>query len=255
MNPVDRLQAIIRHRDYRLDPRLQYRAEYEWEDYSLHEMFARLTNSDEDWWRSKFEYDGFLRIWGLARAVDPENKGEVEDRLNSLRAGDVTIFTDDLRGHEAGEDYFAPNYDHTHFLTITVDLERPTDELLELVRKMIDSKRKQRGIRIRRTKSHAIDPWAVWDKMQEPENNLLKIARVMFGVTGNPAYNDETKRAYDRVQRAYAKALSMIEEVGIRRNKPPSDSGPIAKKAFMTFWGEMQHIRCHISNRGLASPK
>ena len=36
---------------------------------------------------------------------------------------------------------------------------------------------------------------------------------------GNPAYDQEMKRAYEQVSRAYQKAVTMIEEVGTSRNK------------------------------------
>jgi hypothetical protein len=55
--------------------------------------------------------------------------------------------------------------------------------------------------------------------MQAPGSNLLKITRAVCNVKGDPAYDERTKAAYDRVQRAYNKAVSMIEEVGNYRSK------------------------------------
>lgn len=222
MNPADRLQALIRHPDYRNDPRLKSRLKFDLDQFDLPGLFSKtgpLGHWDEEWWRGKCELDEFLRIWGLTRAVDPEDKIKVEAELKALRAGDASIFTDDLRGYDASENYYKPDADYGQFFSINVDLERPTGELLQLIRVMIDNKRRERGIRTKRSKPHAVDPWEVWDKAQIPGNTLLKIARLLFKVKGNPAYVEETKQAYDQVQRAYHKAVSMIEDVGKCRNK------------------------------------
>ena len=77
MNPVDRFEALIRHPNYRYDPRLQGRMEFELHKYDLPGLFAKsgpLGHWNEEWWREYFEYCQFLRIWGLNHAVDPENQ-------------------------------------------------------------------------------------------------------------------------------------------------------------------------------------
>jgi len=225
MNPVDRFQATIRHPDYRNDPRLSLREKNEFGRFDLPSLFSEggpLSRFNKEWCLRYAEYCHFLRIWGLRHAVYPGNSEEVAATLNDLRTGDASIFTDDLRGYDGSEDRYTPNSDHGHFLTINVDLERPTGELLELIGRMIDSKRRESRIKTKRTKSHGADPWDVWDKMQVPRNNLLKITHSLFKVNGNPTYDEKTKRVYDRVKRAYSKAISMIEEVGMSRNKVPS---------------------------------
>ena len=243
MKPVDRFQALIRHPDYRSDPRLQGRSRFDWDQYDLPGLMAKsgpFGHWNEEWWRGKCEYERFLGIWGLTHAVDPKNHEKVEVELNALRAGDVSIFKDDLRGHDGSEDYGNPDSDQGHFFSIIVDLEQPTGELLELIRKMIDTKRRERGIRTKRTKPRGVDPWDVWDKMQVPGNTLLKIARALFNVKGNPAYDEETKKAYDQVQRANRKAVSLIEEVGMRRNKP--DTEETIEAAWAVFAPDMKEI-------------
>ena len=55
--------------------------------------------------------------------------------------------------------------------------------------------------------------------MQKDGNTILKITRTLCHVEGNPAYVPKTKQAYEQVNRAYQKAVAMIEEVGTSRNK------------------------------------
>jgi hypothetical protein len=156
VNPVDRFNALLRHVDYRNDPRLQYKEKVELENYEFSELFGEdglLVHYNEDWWIEFIKHRAFLRIWGLTRAVDPQDRDDVEATLSALVAGDHSIFDDDVRAHDASEDYYKPDWNHDNFVELTVDLERPTEELLKLIRKLIDAKRKEKRIRTKRTKS------------------------------------------------------------------------------------------------------
>ena len=180
-----------------------------------------LPPSPKTWWQGWCEYNEFLRIWGLRYSVDRSNTEEVERELDRVRDGDLLIFERDLREHEvSGHDVVASS---ERFLTITINLERPTAELLELARSRINTQRKDRGIKTKRTKPHGADPWDVWDKMQVPGTKLLQITHTLFKVKGRPTYFEpediKTKRFYSQVERAYKKAVTLIEEVGKSRNE------------------------------------
>ncbi|MEP6890026.1 MAG: hypothetical protein ABI955_04950 [Nitrospirota bacterium] len=203
MNPVDRFQALIRHSDYRNDPRLAFG--------NLPVMDFKNVPYSADRMKIEFEYGEFLGIWGLRYSVDPENQESVKKTLTDLRAGDCSIFAEDLRVHDQSAAFSG------QFLTLKVSLEHPTKELLELIRRKIDIERTARGIKTKRKKHHNIDPWDVWDKAQAAQCNLLQVTHSLCKVEGDPAYDQNTKRAYDQVQRAYRKAVSMIEAVGNAR--------------------------------------
>ena len=219
MNPVDRLQALIRHPDYRRLAGLPYAQMLKigLHNFILENCLRPIPASHAE----KMEGIVFLRSWGLNSAVDPKDPEQTAAVLDALRAGNVSVFRGDLRVREASEhkDKIDPHPGRFYNINIWTDLECPTSELLTVVAKMANEERKRRGIKVKRAKPHGVDPWTVWDKKQAPGNTLLKITRTLCHVRGNPAYDPETKRAYEQVTRAYKKAGDMIKEVRASRNK------------------------------------
>ena len=217
MNPVDRFQALIRHPDYRRDATL-YNPTLK---IGLLNFVSEISvgQVSQERWREYVESYTFLRTWGLSRRVDPDNQEQVAAAQGVLQTGDVSIFWADPRFQDADrrEDTIDPG--RVCLISIYVDLERPMSELQTLFAAKVNEKRKEQGIKVKRTKPHGVDPWTVWDKMQPPGNTLLKITRTLCHVRGNPAYDPGTKRAYEQVTRAYQKAVAMIKEVGRSRNK------------------------------------
>lgn len=217
MTLVNRFQALIRHPDYRRDAKLYIPTLKIGLLNSMSEI-AYGNMSEERWCKVVKGYT-FLRIWGLDHVVDPNNQEQIAAVLGALRAGDVSIFWADPRSHDADNHEEKIDPGRGSLLRIYVNLERPTSELRALFATMVNKKRKEQGISVKRTKPHGVSPWTVWDMMQLPDNNPLKITRALCRVSGNPAYDEKTKQAYGQVTRAYQKAVAMIEEVGASRNK------------------------------------
>lgn len=217
MNPVDRFQALIRHPDYRRDARL-YGPTLKG---GLLDFMSEISGGhlSKERWREYVKGYTVLRSWGLDHAIDPENPAHIAAVLDALRAGDDSIFRDDLRVQDADKHEDAIDPKPRCFYNITVDLERPNSELQTIVARMVKKERKRRRITPKRTKPHGIDPWDVWDMKQVCGCSLLKITGTLCQVQGNPAYEPKTKRAYEQVTRAFQKAIAMIEEVGTSRNK------------------------------------
>ncbi len=222
MNPVDRFQALIRHPDCRkfarsphiqllklgLDAFLLSRT-FESHRCSLDEAVGAIN---------------FLRVWSINYFVNPGDTLHVKAEQDALHAGNALIFKHDLRARVASEEDAQRNPDHGHLLTIRVDLKTPTPELKVLIAAIIDKERKLRGVSKRKRKEHKLNPWRVWDMMQEPGNNLLKITHTLYGEQEHPAYHPETNKIYSQVKRAYMKAESLIKEVGGSRSKPLTEN-------------------------------
>jgi hypothetical protein len=217
MKPIDRFQALIRHPDYRRDARLYIPTLKIGLLNFVSEIAAQQVS--EERWRQLVKGYTFLRIWGLGRAVDPENPEQIAALLRALCAGDVSIFKADLRGYIAAEHEDKIDPGTGCYINICMDLERPTSELQTLFSMMIKRERKERRITPKRTKPHGVDPWTVWDMKQVRGNNFLKITRTLCHVQGNPAYDPKVKQSYEQVKRAHQKAVAMIKEVGTSCNK------------------------------------
>jgi hypothetical protein len=215
MNAEDRFQAILRHPAYRNDPRL-----------GLRRTFNLSGSAEEMRQFSKFwvatQYQAFLCAWGLTKAVEPDNKEEVDATLRDLRAGDTSIFMEQTTN--SGHSY--------HF---KADLERPLGDEAKRARKEMRAERKKRGITEKRTKPNMVDHWLVLDAMQIPGNSLASITRSLFDLSadvpvGSAACETSTRSLYLGVTRAYEKACGLIEEVG--RHLPPGYTGLIDARAF-----------------------
>lgn len=217
MNPVDRFQALLRHPDYRRDAKLYIPAL----KIGLLNFVSEIAQGSvsTERWRQIVKGYTFLRTWGLDHAVDPENTAQVTAVLNALYAGDVSVFKFDLRFQDAIKREGAIDPGHGCVISLYVDLETPMPDLKKLFAAKVNEMRNERVILPKKTKRHKADPWTVWDKMQEPGSNYLKITRSLFGVKGNPSYDEKTKQAYAQVTRAYRKAQALIKEVGASRNE------------------------------------
>lgn len=220
MNPVDRFQALIRHPDYRRHaslPSIQH-LKLGLDNFLLTRIFESNESSHDEGVKAIT----LLRTWGLDRTVDPGDEGNIAAVFDALKTHKASIFNHDLRARIVGGQRGKKGCGSGRFLTISVDLQSPTVELLPIVAVLINKERERQEIKTKRTKQHEVDPWKVWDMMQVPGNNLLKITRIIFGVQGNPTYDDdgEMTRSYKKVQRAYRKAESLIKEVGMSRSKP-----------------------------------
>jgi hypothetical protein len=219
MNQVDRFQALIRHPDYRNDTRRADRLKFDPFYGGLSRLFPReLTPSAaKAWCHRKTNYCDFIRVWGIAHPVDPENPKEISEALKALRSGDGSIFSNDFRVYETSELNGKPDQSTERHLTISVDLGRPTDELQQLFRTIVNRRRKEQDIKKNANRGFNAGPWKVWDEYQTNGNNLLKVARDLFGVKKNPTNDDRAMQVYRKVQRAHLEAVAMIEEVGRRR--------------------------------------
>lgn len=215
MNPINRFQAIIRHPEYRSDPRLSLRWTLNWD----------VPDQDAD---GKRNHLAFLLSWGITKAVRLENKEEVYETLRDLENGHPWIFINQTLVVDPAQLHSGP------LMNIPVDLKRPTNELLKELRWLIDSERKKRKILRTRTRPHMIDPWGTWDQMQIPGNTLFGIARSM---SREADWHWETAQYHLQIRRAYKKAVSMIEEVGqCRRNNPELVDGVLV--SFFTEAGK-----------------
>ncbi len=213
MNPSDRFQALIRHPLYREEARVYI---------PMYHLFKSTSKTSTEWESDPelLELTAWKMRWGLAFVLDPEDTAAIASVLDELRAGDTSIFSNDLRLLEA---FPRANRNSIHpgrhvLLSLYVDLERPTSELTKLFVDMVNQQRASWDVTAGRTRPYRVDPWKVWDMMQIPGNNLLQITRTICGVVGNPSYDDSTKQAYDQVTRAYEKANETIEKVGKSRN-------------------------------------
>ena len=101
MNPVDRLQALIRHPDYRKDAKLYIPTL----KIGLLNFVFEISSvpMQEGRWREIVRAYTFLRTWGLSRPIDPENSEQVALVLNALHSGDNSIFSRGLRVSDAAE--------------------------------------------------------------------------------------------------------------------------------------------------------
>ena len=94
MNPIDRFQALIRHPLYRQEARLYIPR-------------CHLFKSTPKTYRGPDSHTELLELtawkmrWGLAFVLDPEDTAAVASALNELRAGDTSIFSNDLRLFDA----------------------------------------------------------------------------------------------------------------------------------------------------------
>jgi hypothetical protein len=136
-----------------------------------------------------------------------------------MRAGDNPVFLNDLRAADTvkGEESIDPG--NGCMIVLRVDLHTPMPELRNFFATVISKKRHEQGIRGPRATQFKADPWRVWDGMQVPrKHRSLGVARDLFGVRGHPKTHEKAKRAVERINRAYAKAQCLIEEVGRSRN-------------------------------------
>ena len=92
-------------------------------------------------------------------------------------------------------------------------------ELKKLFARVVNQKKKEQGIRTKRSRPHKAEVWTVWGMMQTAERNRSrKVARNLFGVRGDPKTHRKAKNAVEQVNRAFQKAESLIQEVGNSRN-------------------------------------
>lgn len=98
-----------------------------------------------------------------------------------------------------------------HFITVTLPLTLPRETVLQLVSDIYDFySLPQEG---KRSKTFTVNPWEVWDRHEERGESLLKIAKDLFKVSGNPNYSDPVKNAQKSISRAYKKAQIYIQTV------------------------------------------
>jgi hypothetical protein len=226
MDPVDRFQALIRHPDYRNDPRLEDVLTFELTGFEFKKAFelgidvrylGRYFPHDElckpEWWQRLCAYVDFLECWGLCHGVDYKNPATVSVVLAAFRTGDDSIFTDDIRSYDTERGYIAMPTSSNITLSFSVDLLRPTKELVALFCKRIDTEKKRLETPTKRTKPRGIDVWQVWDGMQAPGMNLHRLAKTRHPGEESHAYSAPVKATYAQMARAHDHAVAMIKAV------------------------------------------
>jgi hypothetical protein len=224
MDPLDRLQALIRHPDYcRIvnHPSLR-RLQQGLDSY----LIERLWDKDDNYINA-IQGLSLLRVWGIDRTVDPGNKDRLMAEMNGLQSKTNPVFKDDLRARIVDLPSRQTTEGKNRFIAIMVDLKAPTVRLLPIIAAIINRERTKRSIKVGKKVPCELNPRDIWDRMQLPGNNLLRITRELFRVHGNLNY-DETEgnkisACYEKVKRAYHRAKSLIEEVGKSRREPLTD--------------------------------
>ncbi len=94
-------------------------------------------------------------------------------------------------------------------LCLLIDTSRPRDEIIKVLKEFI--KHHVNRTKARNKKTNEL-PWKIYN-MYQKEKNLLKIAQSLHEFKELPAYNTDADKFYRRVERAYKKALKMIDYV------------------------------------------
>jgi hypothetical protein len=105
-------------------------------------------------------------------------------------------------------------------INLTINLRAPKSEVISAVEgileyttrfhKIIEKSEKEKK---ERKREMSVDIWKVYDMHKKEGMSFLEITRLVFNVTGHPAYDPRVDSLYKQVKRAYHKAHRMIESV------------------------------------------
>lgn len=197
---LDKLLAINRHPEFIKDlqeykkirrlhnpnllPGMEYQIESKWG-----EPISRIMHAEKHRQRVKIGKNPFSCV-SVVTSIG-------EKPIVAFKSGDGK--TTKRRWNEGNYLYLKVDL-NSNRKTLRRDFLKVIDRYLE---RLNDSSRERENI---------IDQWAVYDKYQS-DKNLLKIARKLSGLKGNPTYNPQLEAFYRQVERALKKALKMIDSV------------------------------------------
>lgn len=100
-------------------------------------------------------------------------------------------------------------------LTLRFPLAHPVEDIDTVVRHLVRTHKATLGLASpQRIRGPKVDPWLVYRLHQQEKLSLLSITHRLFGTSGSPAYDDDVKRKYERVRRAYEFALAALDHIG-----------------------------------------
>ena len=216
--PYDRLAALAFHPGYRKEYKKLFPSPG---PLPLETIFNRSR-----------EVDMFKKRWGLEFVVDPE---DVECRLGNGIKRDVGggVFLDYhehmkvIPTRRAWHDQQRKNSSTTtlnfskhlrdgRYLTLQIDITADQGKTLEALKDYIKFYRKvikfNPSKRAKQSKEE-LDHWVVYKIHQRERKPLLQIARDLYGISGQPAIDEEADAYYKRVKRAYRKAKEIISQI------------------------------------------
>ncbi len=202
---------------------------------------ARFKDGEFPWqrqeqWRERCATSWAVRKSGITRAptADREKRTLMIDlpidkstkdlkRMAGLLARTGQVICPPQRGRLAPLDRhaFKPHWDlRTRLLTVTLPLDYPPVDIEKIVGEIIRACKDFLRVTVEQEiKRPEVDPWLVCDLKHDHdrERNLLEVTRRLFKNLPNEPHtlNDEVRRAYERVKRAYYFAQRAIEQVGL----------------------------------------
>jgi hypothetical protein len=161
--------------------------------------------------------------WGLNRPISPDAPLEPLDCSTGKPSTDwlewmvegavypVTFPTEDELKMPTSVTN-STHYDVTHLngkLCLLIDTSWPLDMIMDVLREFITHYAKENKGTLKKTEE---DPWEIYE-MYRRTKNLLEINRERYEISELPAYDVDADKYYQRIKRAYKKALKMIDYV------------------------------------------
>lgn len=196
----DRVQALIRNPEYK----------NEYNEFSKLKEFK-----DQNYFQKR---ENLLKKWRLNFPINPE-----EYRNKSKPKYAIEFSNNSYNDYPAKPLPFKQDSENTYwlrdkrYLKIEVDLTFPIDKIKDDVVAIVKDW-KSNIIDKGRNKPTSYSPWEIYDMVNAEGSNRAKVARKLYGKTPkgqnkNLSYNEYLMAYYKQVQRAYIKALQMIDQV------------------------------------------
>lgn len=138
-----------------------------------------------------FEEDTVEEIWSI-------DEQPLEETIEAIQAGRKSILKFGYKGE---------------YLFLKVDVRKKKKDLMARIEKLIDKWQKRVPMEKSRNKATLLQPWEIYDMKHKEKRSLIQIAKAISGINDNPAVNIDVARPYKAIERAYKKAIKMIQQV------------------------------------------
>jgi len=199
----DRVQALIRNPEYK----------NEYNEFSKLEMFK-----NQNYFQKR---DNLLKKWELTLPLNPAEFTNKSKPKNTY----TNVFSNaSYNNYPAKPLPFKQDSENTYwlrdkrYLKIEVDLTFSPKKIKDDVEAIVKYWRPNIQIDEGRNKSTVYDPWEIYDMVNAEGGKLIEVARKRYGEIArgeskHPSHNAKLMACYKQVQRAYRKALQMIDQV------------------------------------------
>ncbi len=206
LNERDRMMAIARHPEYI-------------KDYNeIKDLFYKCKKDKSNGSCVDTAIDRLCNKWNISAPILIPLPKDMEILFHQDAIVELTDSEYDLRrpANALGINPEFPPRQYVRLVHLEINLTKSETELIRSFRSMIKSWKKNMPNDMAPRKSK-YDPWKIYD-LHQSNRSLNQIARDLCGDNSprgerSPAYNDKLWPPYKAVERAYKKAVKMLESV------------------------------------------